>query len=692
MRSIRTLFRKDNQLLCAGTLFGVLALASCTTLSDPSAASDETWVGMSAEPQDAPLFSNYQGGPNITTGDDPNATSVSGLVFEDLNRNSVFDAGEPGVPGVKVSNGLDVVTTDAVGGYTLSARDDMAVFVIQPSGYQVPHNRDWIPQIAYQHKPAGTPKQLRYGGLPPTGPMPSAIDFPLIQVEDSDQFQCGILGDTQSYSNTEVGYVRDSVVDDILALSDTDRPDCLIALGDVLGDDFGMLPRLADVIATVEAPQWWVHGNHDFDFDADRDADSADSWRNLYGPNYYAFEIGQVVFVVLDNVVYPCGPEDAETPGREFCVSEDRKLYNGRIPDDQMQFVENLLAETDDDKLIVFAHHIPFLTYVNQNTAPHQTDNVGELYALVGDRPALSLSGHTHTLENMSPGDRFSGWKELVGIDALPFRHIVAGAVSGAWFQGDFDIYGVPMSLQRLGAPRGWLDLEFDGNAYVETYFGTNLDPDQRMWVSINTPGFRDWYRQIMAWWNSPRDARDPLPPRSINDLPDVKLLTPLDLAGGSYLTANVWDGSSETQVEAEIAGAVFPMERTQPATGEGLWLGAFWADPFAIQRQLSVARYALQSRSGEARNQGWEVFQGAQFGPAPPQPQAVIADRNMHLWRLSLPSTLPIGAHTVTITATDRHGRTSTEHIVIEVRDTRPPARFRSDVFNAFENGPPIR
>lgn len=670
----------------AALVYGMgLFLAACATPVSPMPASG-------SDTKATPVFSDYQAGPQILPGEDMDARSVSGMVFEDLNRNGVFDDGEPGLAGVKVSNGRDVVATDAAGAYTLPARDDMAVFVIQPSGYQVPHNADWVPQFAYQHKPAGTPKEFRYGGLAPTGPLPEAIHFPLIQVGGADQFQCAVLGDTQAYSNTEIGYVRDSVVDDLLDLAPADRPDCLLALGDVLGDDFGMLPRLAKVMGAVEAPQWWVHGNHDFDWDADTDADSADSWRSMYGPNYYAFEIGDVLFIILDNVVYPCGAEDAQTPGRDFCVTADAKAYNGRIPDDQMQFVENLLALTDEDKLLIFAHHIPFLTFVNQFTAPHQTDNVAELYDLVGDRPALSLSGHTHTLENLSPGDRFAGWLEMVGIEALPFRHIVAGAVSGAWYQGDFDTFGVPMSLQRLGAPRGWLDLDFDGNTYVETYYGTNLAADQRMWVSVNTPGFRSWYRDIMAWWQSPADTRDPVPPLSINDLPDVKTITPLDLAGGTYLTTNIWDGSTETQVEAEIGGTVYPMTRTQPAEGEGVWLGAFWADPFAIQRQLSVARYAYQSRSGIERNQGWEAFKGARFGPAAPQPQAVIADRNSHLWHLPLPTGLPEGVHAVTVRAKDRHGRTTSETIVIEIVDERPPARFRTEEFNAFENGPPIR
>ena len=94
---------------------------------------------------------------------------VRGAAFLDRNRNSAFDAGEAGVPGVMVSNGREVVRTDAAGAYALPAYDDMNVFITKPSGYAVPVNADMVPQFNYVHKTAGSP-ELRFGGLAPTGP------------------------------------------------------------------------------------------------------------------------------------------------------------------------------------------------------------------------------------------------------------------------------------------------------------------------------------------------------------------------------------------------------------------------------------------------------------------------------------------------------------------------------------------
>ncbi len=618
--------------------------------------------------------------------------AVRGVVFEDLDRDGKRDPGEPGIEGVLVSNGVEVARTSADGAYLLPVHDDMSVFVIQPSGWRVPTNANWIPQFSYQHKPAGSPKPLRFGGLPPTGALPQAINFPLIREADRDRFNCAVLGDTQAYSNQEIGFLRDSTVDDILDRG-PGAVDCILAMGDVMGDDLGLIPRMAEILGTVGVPQWWVHGNHDYDFDADHDRDSADTWRRLWGPAWYAFEKGQTLFVVLDNVVYPCGAEDARRPGREVCVKDDRKRYNGRIPQEQTAFLRNLLALTDPAKTIVLATHIPLVSFFDNGSAIHQTDNAAELYSIVAGRTALSLSGHTHTIENLSPGDSFAGWKSAVGVGAIPFRHIIVGAASGAWHQGDFDVHGVPMALQRLGAPRGWLNLEFKGARYMETYVGSNVGRERAMWLSLNTPDFRRWFEEINAWRQQPAKTRDPVPPRSIHDLPDVKIVTPRDLAEHTFLTANVWTGDSATIVTVAIGNdPPQPMTRTQEAKDEAANVGAEWADPFAAQRQLSVTRFAMQSRSSDPGAQGLELGRGRRFGPAAPQPQGAVADRSVHLWRYRLPQGLRQGAHVATVRVVDRHGRVFEDRIVFEVRDRRPPVLWRADIWNAFQDGPPLR
>ncbi len=600
------------------------------------------------------------------------AATLSGAVFHDLNGDGERQAGEPGIPEVLVSNGLDVTRTSTDGTWRLPARDDMDVTVIQPAGWQVPVDERQVPQFAFSYKRGGTPEPLRYGGLPDPGPLPETLNFALTPAPAGDDFRCAVIGDSQTYFNQQVDYFRASTVTDLLD-EGLGAGDCMIYLGDVVGDDLDLLDRLMQIGAAVGVPQWLIFGNHDLDFDATDPAHSGDSWRRIAKPTYYAFEIGEVTFVALNNVVYPCGEKDAERSGREFCV-EDRPRYNGRIPDVQMDWLANLLAHIPKDRRIVLLHHIPLVSFSDADGPTHQTDNTAELHALVAGRPSLSLSGHTHTVENLGPGEWYEGWSKQVGVGPLPFRHIIAGAASGGWWLGNLDINGIPMSLQRMGAPKGVVMLDFEGVDYAERYRGANLDRDRGQWVSLNTPAYRAWYRQLAEWMAIPVEARDPVPPVSIHDLPDAHMVTVEDLAEGVYLTANVWLGSRETRVRARLnQGDWFELGRTQAGQGEVPLTGALYTDPFSVVRKASDARRAIVSRSGDPGAQGYESFKGRQ-NLGPPRPQGRSLDnRNVHLWMAVLPEDLEIGVHVVEVESWDRHGRRFIDRLVVEVVETRP-------------------
>lgn len=626
-------------------------------------ASPERWV---AEPEVIP------GGDGVV---------IRGLVFHDLDRDGRWSEGEPGVQGALVSNGRDVVRTDAEGRYEIPVRPDMDLTVVQPSGWRVPVDRRNVPRFGYVHKPGGTSESLRFGGLPDTGPAPAAVNFPLRRMEAPARFTCAALADPQTYSGNDVAQFRLSAVTDLVEMG-LGEGDCMIYVGDVAGDDLTLLDRVFEVGAAVGVPQWAALGNHDLDLDATRPENSADSWRRIWGPTYYAFEIGEVTFVVLDNIVFPCGEADLALPGREFCVEDRNRRYNVRVEETQMEWLGNLLAKTPEDRLIVFVHHGPFVSFMDAASPIHQTDNAPEIHALVAGRQALSLSGHTHTAENHSPGQFFQGWTENVGVGPLPFRHIVLGAVSGNWWQGDFNLDGDVQALQRMGAPKGFVVLDFEGSSYRERYHASRLDPRRAQWIDLKTPAFREWFVALQRWRQTPAGERHPIPPYTVHDLSDSRLVTPDDLREGVEVTANVWMGSAETRVEARINdGPTFPLTRTQAGGGEAVGIGVDWADPFAAKRQLTVGRFAFQSRQGEARSQGYEAYQGRTFRGVP-QPQTAVADRSPRLWKARLPEDLPPGVHVLTVTSVDRHGVASTDRLLFEVRDTVPARFWRQDVW----------
>ena len=626
---------------------------------------------------------NWIAEPEVVRG--AGGQTIGGVVFEDTSGDGKRQPDEKGVPGVLVSNGLDVVRTDSEGRYVVGVRPDMDVFVIQPSGWKVPVDARNVPQFSYTHKPGGSPGNQRYGGLPDTGPAPDAVNFPLRRAQgDGKAFTCAMIGDSQAYNNVEAGQFRDSAIADLVAAGLQDS-DCMLYLGDVVGDDLGMLERVFELGSAVGVPQWAVAGNHDVDFDVESDADSLDTWRRVWGPAYYAFEQGDVLFVGLDNIfTNPCGEHAQEVARPSVMERCERHFeYTHYITQVQLTWLENLLRHVPEDRLVVLAMHAPLLNFVATSEL-HHTINAAALHQLIGDRPALALGGHTHTLENFDPGEHYESFG-LVGVGPLPFRHIVAGAASGRWWGGDFNVDGDPQSLTSSGEPKGLLMIRFDGTGYRERFVGTRLG-DRGQWVDFSTPSFRDWHETLDAWLEQPAGDRDPVPPVTINDLADTHVFTPEDLREGVYATVNFWQGSASSRVEAAInGGPKFLLTRTQQGRGEAANTGVDYVDPFAAQRHATIGRWAYQSRSGGNLEQGHVRGKGNVAGRVRP-PQAYgskLPDRNHHLWRARLAEDLTEGVHVLTVTTTDRNGQVWEDSTIFEVRSEQPSPHFPRELWN---------
>lgn len=621
---------------------------------------------------------SYIGTVHVVRGAGDGADRARGTVFLDANRNSEFDAGETGIAGVSVSNGREVAVTGADGRYELPAYGDMNLFVTKPSGYAVPLSQQMVPQFSYVHKEAGSPP-LRFGGIEPTGPLPLAINFPLVEDNVGDTFQAMAFGDAQAYSNREIGYVRDTV-GRMLATRDTSDVEFLIFEGDIMGDDLSLYDRFKDIIATGGIPQYFVAGNHDLDFDAAVDTDSFDTFRREWGPEYYSFTIGKVHIVVLDNVRYPCNGIDPHP----FCARDASLTYNGVVTGRQLTWLANDLAEVPQDHLILLNAHIPFQSFTDAHDAKSQTDNFAALVAILGDRPALGLSGHTHTVEQILPGESFEGWMPNTGVGVAPFHQIVTGGVSASWWAGDLNDQGIPHGTQRLGSPRGFYLLDFDGPNYTDTYLAFGMDDHDQLHASFNTPRFREWADKLFAFADAHPIPADVIPPVIRTDLGDMNMLTRADLAGGSWVAVNVWNGSKDAEVSVSINGGdPIVAERTQPGTGEAMLKGAEYADPLALAKQATQGRMAWRSAEGGDQTAGYQTWKGVEWQgqPGPFMPW-MLSRMSNHLWRADLPPDLPNGVHTLTAKTIDRHGRSFSHSLSFEVVDEVPELNWDAGQF----------
>lgn len=378
-----------------------------------------------------------------------------GVVFEDRNSNGQRDPGEPGLPGVVVSNQFEVVVTDADGKYELPVTDDTIIYVVKPAGYQTPVDKLMLPRFYYIHKPAGSPP-LHYGGIDPTGPLPESIDFPLVKVDEPQRFTMVALADPQPETSQEVYYVRDDVLTELVGCGAAFG----VTLGDIMSDRLELYDMYNRAVALVGIPFYNVIGNHDLNFDAADDRDSDETFHRHYGPNYYSFNYGQVHFVVADNVEW-------KGPGK------GGGNYRGYFGERQLTWLARDLEHVPDDHLVVIMTHIPLTTPIG-----YPVDDLAELFdTLKGRKRILALNGHTHFQEQMffhaEAGFKGEG----------DFHQFNVGTVSGAWWSGPKDVRGIPTADNRDGVPNGYALITFDGADYVADYRAANHDRDLKMWI-----------------------------------------------------------------------------------------------------------------------------------------------------------------------------------------------------------------
>ncbi len=340
---------------------------------------------------------------------------VQGIVFSDTNKNGKLDPGEPGIAGVCVSNGREVVATDAQGRWSLPGEGAQAVFVIKPANFATPVNENHIPQ---------------HYVLAENGRFPAGINFPLTPSPENPRFSALFFGDTQARGMKEVNYIFHDVAEELM---ETDAV-FGVSLGDIVADDPNLFDEISQGIGQIGIPWYNVFGNHDFDRGTMQNEGRDKTFRKFFGPSTYAFEYGQVVFISLKNMFY-------NETGR----------YHAHLTDTQLDFIENYLSQVPEDKLVVLMMHIPV----------YKTDTRERLYHILRNRNyTFSIAGHEHEQWHTFI-DAEMGWK-----GSGTHHHLVNATVCGSWWCGLHDETGIPHATMNDGAPNGYSIITFDGNKY----------------------------------------------------------------------------------------------------------------------------------------------------------------------------------------------------------------------------------
>ena len=376
-----------------------------------------------------------------------------GTVFVDANGNGQKDADERPLANINVSNGRDVVQTDKSGQYKISVTNDSIVFVVKPTGFRTPKDKDQVPRFYYIHKPDGSPTYLKFPGVDPTGALPSKINFPLYEQDEPAAFDVLFFGDPQPRDQKEIDYIAHDVVEELVG----SKAAFGVTLGDILFNDLSLFDSMNRSIGKIGIPWYNVIGNHDINFAVDNDELSDETFERVYGPAYYSFNYGGVHFVVVDDV--------------HWMTDGTKKFYRSGLSDAQLDFIENDLKTVPQDQLVVAMMHIPLV-----KSTPWIILKRDQLFRILETREhCISLSGHTHHHEHVMI-DEASGWK-----NPKPHHHIINVTVSGSWWSGRPDENDIPHTLCADGTPNGHTIMHFDGQKYLLEYRAARKNPNYQI-------------------------------------------------------------------------------------------------------------------------------------------------------------------------------------------------------------------
>jgi len=477
-------------------------------------------------------------------------SKISGKAFLDKNKNGTFDKGEKPFKRLYISNGKDFVQTNKKGNYTIQKINGRFVFAIKPSGFQFGMDKDF--QAKFYHTKGET------------------FNIPIYPSKGEKKYSMVLMGDPQVYKQDQINYLGEVATDELL---DADYEFAVI-LGDLVGNTLPLIPTVKATLGLAQKPNYFVLGNHDRDRGEFEDATKGDndSFENDLGPDYYSFNWGEAHFLVLNDVL---------THKRNNGKGSD---YVPGIHETQIEFIVNDLKTVPSDKLVVVCAHIPFFFGDKKDAT---TKKMLEL--LSSHEKVFMATGHAHNQLQLF-FDKDDGWKQEQAVHQL-----VAGAICGNWWRGEYDMFGIPGSMMRDGTPRGYWFMHVDGNEYQLEYKASGMDKNKQMHIWV--PQYFEMFDTLST---SQPDERD--------------------------IWINVYAGNEFTEVKIRF--------------DEGNWTTAKRKEEFDpyILRLLKRQELGITPTDGS---------RGLKDEPR----------KSTHLWHSLIPESLEKGAHLLEVKATNNYG-----------------------------------
>ena len=437
-------------------------------------------------------------------------------VKEGNNVYGVVSCGGKGIADVVVSDGFEVVKTDADGVYQFKSNKTHGyVFVSVPSGYEAP-SEGVMPKL-HQHFTKAKSEVER-------------VDFPLVEAVGQDNHTMLVFGDLHLANRTSDARQFTEFTTDVneYLTANPGKKTYALTLGDMtwelywVSNKYSFDEYVRDINKIKGIQVFNTIGNHDHEMAKGvvGDFDTVIKYKKTIAPTYYSFNIGKVHYIVLDDI--NCKNTGAGDSGS--------RVYDDFVVQEQLDWLKKDLSFVSTSTPLVITMHAP-LYNDSQNASLNNTSAFEEI---VKPYTTHVWTGHTHKMYNV---DKTSSNKI--------FEHN-AGAVCATWWWTGHWTSG--LHLAQDGAPGGYSVINVSGTDFKWKFKGTGRDADYQ---------FRTYDRNEIALTGDAYVASGKDKAKFEEAVGDWK-----NVDKGNYVYINVWNYDPKWEISVTENGTSLKVER----------------------------------------------------------------------------------------------------------------------------------
>ena len=463
---------------------------------------------------------------------DFNIPDIAGMTLK-----GVVYCGDKPLPDVAVSDGRQVTLTDENGRYYIASdKESGFVFISVPGNYEVDIKANNRPQFFYRLKGDDSVEQH---------------DFKLTATDNTNHVLLALADMHLANRNNDLSQFSGKFLPDLKASIEKYRGEGKKVYGLTLGDmtwdlywydNHCDLSNYLSTIQSVDIPLFNSTGNHDNDPYCADDWLAEQAFKDIIGPTYYSFNLGNVHYIVLDNIQY------INTGASEGTVG--KRNYNKKLTENQLIWLKNDLATiTDKSRPVFVAMHAQL--YANPTSLPQvssisMSGGTTLVNYLKEFTNAHVITGHTHINYTITPSDRL-------------IEHNIAAICATWWWTGKNGYAG--NHICKDGSPGGYKIFTVDGNLVKWRYKGIGEEESKQ---------FRSYdlnQCHITAAKFAPNSTE-----AKMEDYSDVYAQS----NSNNEILVNVWDYDPQWSVEMYEDGK--PLEVTRVVTKDPLHIISYEA------------------------------------------------------------------------------------------------------------------